>query len=233
MALVWCDETNGAVTMLMVVPMHECADPLAGSEQVLERPVGIVGSVFQCLEERFRIRVVIADRRSTERGHYPQGLQGGQHRGTFHRAAIVRVQHYLVRCNVFPLANITHDRTGQFTALSLVDLPAYDFSAKNIQKQVKVKIDADDPSRQIRDVPAEQLIGGRCTQCTRLAALLFGSLRATVLKFALSFENAVKGRLRGDVLARIGQSGNDLAGREMPELIRVGPVSYTHLTLPT
>src|SRR5665647_86240 len=112
--------------------------------------------------------------------------------------------------------------TGQFTALSLVDLPAYDFSAKNIQKQVKVKIDADDPSRQIRNVPAEQLIGGRCTQCTRLAALLFGSLRATVLKLALSFENAVKGRLRGDVLARIGQSGNDLAGREMPELIRVG-----------
>ncbi len=172
MALVWRDETNGAMAVLMVVPMHERLDPLTGRKQALKRPAGVVGPVFQSLEQRLRIRVVVADCRAAERGHHTQGLQGGQHRGAFHGATVIRVQHHLLGCNVFALANIAHDLTGQLAALSFVDLPAHDFSAKNIHEQVQVKVDPDDQRRQIGDVPAEELVGCRCAQRTRLAALL-------------------------------------------------------------
>ena len=102
------------------------------------------------------------------------------------------MQYHLLGCNVFALADIAHDLAGQLAALSLVDLPAHDFSAKNIHEQVQVKVDPDDQRRQISDVPAEELLGGRRAQRTRLAALLSGPLRATVLELTCSPEHTVK-----------------------------------------
>jgi hypothetical protein len=68
MALLWCDETHGAVALLIVVPLHERAIPLTRGQQALKRPQGIAGSVFQCPEQRLRIGVVVTDRRATEGG---------------------------------------------------------------------------------------------------------------------------------------------------------------------
>ena len=50
MALLWRDEADGTVAMLMVVPMHKRGHPLAGPEQALERSARIVGAVFQGLK---------------------------------------------------------------------------------------------------------------------------------------------------------------------------------------
>ncbi len=63
------------MTMRTVVTAHEGADPLPCRLQVLVLSAGIVGAVFPRLEERFRIRVVIAHRRATERWHHTERLQ--------------------------------------------------------------------------------------------------------------------------------------------------------------
>jgi len=47
MALVRRDETNGAVSMFEVVPVHKRAHPLARGQQRLECTGGVVGPVFQ------------------------------------------------------------------------------------------------------------------------------------------------------------------------------------------
>ena len=49
-ALVRCDESDLAVTMLAVVPINEAARPLAGLVKVIEARVGVRRNVFQCAE---------------------------------------------------------------------------------------------------------------------------------------------------------------------------------------
>ena len=166
------DEADGAMTMLVVVPRGKGADPLPCREETFKRPLRIDRAVFQGLEQRLRERIIVADRRATERGHDAQGLQGREHGGAFHRAAVVGVQHHLVGRNVFPRTNVAHHLASQLTAFGLIDLPADDLSAKNVHEQIQVKVEALDRCRQIGDVPTEQL--GRCggAERPRLVTLL-------------------------------------------------------------
>ena len=46
MALVWRDESNRAVTMLVVVPLNEGADPLPGGQQTFKGTARIGRAVF-------------------------------------------------------------------------------------------------------------------------------------------------------------------------------------------
>ena len=185
--------------MLVVVPLHELANPLPGGEQGCKRVLRIAGAILHCFKKGFRIRVVVADRRATERGHHAQRLQRGQHRRPFHRTAIVRVQHHLMGCDVLPLANIAHDLGGQLAALGFVDLPADDLAAKNIHEQIQVKILAPDPRGQVRNVPTEQLVGRHRTQRARLAALVRGPFSATVPELIVRFQNTIECGFRGQV----------------------------------
>ena len=57
---------------------------------------------------------------------------------------------------------------------------------------------------------------------SQLVPRLAEPLGAAVAQLPSSPEHAVKGRFRGDVLTTVGQSGNDLAGRHVTELVRVG-----------
>ena len=133
-------------------------------------------------------------------------LQGGQHRGALHRTTVVRMQHHLAR---------------ELAAFAVVDLPSHNLAAKNIQKQVPVKVAPYHQSGQVRDVSTEQLLVCCGEKCARLAALCTRPLGPAVLELVCSAEDAVKRRFRGHVMSLVGQPGNDLAGTEMPKLIRL------------
>jgi len=143
----------------VVVPVNENAHPLPGDKDVLKRMIRVSWAVFHGLEPRLRVGIVVADRRAAERGCDTQRLQGSQHGGSFHQATIVGMQHHLVRDDVFPFANVAHDFTRQLTVFNSINLPADDFSAKDVHEQIQVKIDSLNRSRQIRDVPTEPIVG--------------------------------------------------------------------------
>ena len=77
-----------------------------------------------------------------ELGHHAQRLQGGQHGRTLHPAAIIRMQYDLVRGDVLPFVNFTHNLAGKLTAFHIVYLPAHDFAAEDIHDEVEIKLDA-------------------------------------------------------------------------------------------
>ncbi len=82
------DEVDCAMTMLVVVPLYKCVDPMPGGEHSGERPTWMGGPVFHRSKERFRERVVVADRGAAERGRDAQRLQSSEHRGPLHWAAV-------------------------------------------------------------------------------------------------------------------------------------------------
>lgn len=90
-----------------------------------------------------------------------------------------------------------HDFACQLTAFSFIDLPADDFSTKNIHEQIQVKVDALDQRGEIGDIPTEELIGCCCTECSRLVALLCGPFGAAMRILLFSAQEAVKGGFRG------------------------------------
>ena len=66
MSLCGGHEADSAVTVLMVVPLDKRAYPLPRGEQAFKSLTRISQSVFQGLEQRFRIWIIVADRRTTE-----------------------------------------------------------------------------------------------------------------------------------------------------------------------
>ena len=91
-ALRWRHEPDTAVAVLIVVPAHKCCHPAAGLFHALEWPSGVVRPVFQSVEQRFRVGVVVADPWSGERSEYPKLLQSGFQGGRPHGVAIVGME---------------------------------------------------------------------------------------------------------------------------------------------
>src|SRR3546814_2715869 len=104
MALSRRHEADRTVAVLMVIPALELAYPCSGCPKILERLTRVCWPVFQRLEKRLREWVVVADSRATIGRSHAQSLQGRQHGGSLHRAAIIRMQYDLVRRNVLTLA---------------------------------------------------------------------------------------------------------------------------------
>lgn len=67
--------------------------------------------------------------RPAQRRHHTQGLQGGEHGGTLHRAAVVGMQNHLIRAYRLSSAKILEDLTGLGAALFGIDLPVNDLAA--------------------------------------------------------------------------------------------------------
>ena len=74
---------------------------------------------------------------------------------TFHQAAVVRKHHHLVRCDVFPDADVAHDFAREIVAFVPIGLPVDDVSAEDIEEQVQVDVASHHQRGQICDVPDE------------------------------------------------------------------------------
>ena len=89
MTLRRCHEADGAVAMLVVVPVRQLRDPAPCGQQVFKRFDRQLRAVLQGSERRFDIGVVIAYGRPASRVRDSQALHGGEHGFALHGRAIV------------------------------------------------------------------------------------------------------------------------------------------------
>jgi hypothetical protein len=92
-ALRWRHEPDAAVAVLIVVPAHKCCYPAASLCHALEGTRGVVRPVFQGVEKRLRVGVVVADPWSGERPEYPKLLQSRFQDGRPHCVTIVGMEY--------------------------------------------------------------------------------------------------------------------------------------------
>src|SRR5215203_2078947 len=147
------------MAVLVVVPADETGDPalrvgLAGEPRC--RPVR---SVLAGAEQGFGERVIIADPRPAVGGDDAEPLERGLHGGALHRTAVVGVQHEGPREAALGPDRLAHEIGGQLGAFALVDLPANDLAAENVEDQVEVEEHAPDRAGHPGDVPAPDLAG--------------------------------------------------------------------------
>ena len=106
MALGRSHEANGAMSMFVVIPLHQVGHPLPGDGEISKRFQRVWRAIFQRFEQRLGKGIVITDRRSAERGHDAKLLQGSEHGRSFHGAAVIGMQDYLPRLQAFAPNNI-------------------------------------------------------------------------------------------------------------------------------
>lgn len=85
-------EPDSAVAVIVVVPVHECRHPEAGVVLAAERSNGVIRLVLERAEQRFRVRVVLADPWSGEGSEHTQRLQTAVQHGRFHGVAVVGME---------------------------------------------------------------------------------------------------------------------------------------------
>jgi hypothetical protein len=91
-ALRWRHEPDAAVAVLIVVPIHERTYPQAGLLHALEWPPRVVRPVFQGVEKRFRVGVVVADPWPGEGSEYPKLHQPAFQGGCPHCVAVIGME---------------------------------------------------------------------------------------------------------------------------------------------
>jgi len=220
-ALARGDEFQGAVAMLLVVPLFESGYPLTRLIQSVEGFVRKAGMILHGLEQRLGIRIVVTDRGATEGGNDAEPLQGCQHGRSFHRSAVVGMQPQQLTGNPFAQVRFTENAGGMLGRFLGEDLPSDDLAAVQVHDQVEIEIQALHRGAQVGDIPAPELIGGGGHQLRGArVGRHFGF--APVSQLFLLAQDPVKARLRGQIAALVGEFGHNLVGRQMGELRCIG-----------
>jgi hypothetical protein len=95
-------------------------------------------------------------------------LQGCDESTRAHRFAVVRVQNEALGIELALATGVCDELGGDLCRAALGDAPADDTAAPDIERQIKVQVEAPDGCREPSDVPAPDLIGtGRSMQPRR------------------------------------------------------------------
>ena len=212
------------MTVCAVVPVDEGMYPFPCCLDAVERLVRVSGAVFHAPEQALRAGVVVAHRRSTERGQHAGSLQCRQHGRALHRRAVIRVQHQALFADAFGPPGLANQLGRQVGRFPLVHLPAHDLAAVDIHRQVEAVELAGDCAFQEGDVPTPNLIRavgpaglGSGTPGRRLGS-------PSALDLVGLTQHLLEARFRGDVFALVGQYRHDLRGRQVTE---VDPKNWT------
>jgi len=92
MALLGRHELDAAVTVLVVIPIHERRHPLAGFRLAAKWPAWVAGPVLDRTKQGFRVGIVVRNPWPGERAQHPQLLQPGLERGGTHGIAVVGME---------------------------------------------------------------------------------------------------------------------------------------------
>ena len=93
MLLIRRHPAQATVPVFRVVPPDKVAYPSAGTFKVAEPFPGPLRAVFQRPEQRFGVRVVVADPGPAVRRRYTQFVQLRLHREALHRRTVISMQH--------------------------------------------------------------------------------------------------------------------------------------------
>src|SRR5215203_2208748 len=212
--------------MLVVVPADETGDPalrvlLAGETRC--RPVR---PVLAGAEQGFGERVIVADPRSAVGGDDAEPLEGGLHGSALHWAAVVGVQDERAREAALGPDRTAHELGGQLGSFALVDLPADDLAAVDVEDQVEVEEPAPDRAGHPGDVPAPDLAGAAGAVAGRRWATRRRLGPAAMVLLTVGPQDAVDAGFRGEITALVCEAGHDLAGRQALEGLAVAGVQH-------
>src|SRR5919106_131388 len=206
-ALLRGNEANTPMAVFVIVALHKLLHPDAGLLQA-GKPLGGIGrAVLAGTKERLGVGVIITVTGAVIGGGNPQPIERLQQRFALHGTAVIGVQHRRLIDAALSQHSPAHHLSGVLGGFARVNLPADDFSAIEIDDQVEIEKQPLDWSGQPRDIPGPHLVGGSCHQPWRTAA-------APVVVLVRLPQKAVETRLRGPILALIGQSGDDLPRRQ-------------------
>lgn len=216
-ALLRRDEPDGAVAVLMDIPVHECRCPLAGFLLAGKGPVGVLRPVLGGAEQGLGVGVVVRHPRAREGAQHAQLLQPSLQGGGAHGAAVVGMQGELALTTLadpLPQAGPADQIGGHRRVLAVLDVPGHDLAAPDIHHQVEVQPDAPHAGRKVGDVPAPELIRPVSTSPGHWPRFLRRPCPSTALHLLVGMEHAVEAALGGQVLAPIRQVRHDLRRRQ-------------------
>src|SRR3954454_12430404 len=220
------DEADRAVAMFLIVPSHETGNPALRVLPAGEPRCRPVRPVLAGAEQGFGERVVVADPWPAVGGDDAKPLEGGLHGRALHRAAVVGVQDKRAGEAALGPDRLAHEIGGQLGSFVLVDLPADDLAAVDIEDQVEVEEPAPDWAGHPGDVPAPDLAGtaGAVAGWRLATRRRLGPAAMVLLTFGS--QDAVEAGFRSDEAALVCEAGHDLAGRQALEGLAVAGVQH-------
>ena len=206
------DEAQGAVAMVVVVPLDELVGPLPGFPHIGEAPGRQGGVVFSGSEEGLGVGVVVADARARVRGGDAQLIHQREDGSGLQGTSVVPVQDKggLLGGDVFGQAGPAQKSPGVLGVFVLPDLPGKDLAAEQVEDDVELVKASGQGRGQPGNVPAPDLIRSRGgvggLRCRRSG----GSGAAAVVLLARLPQDAVKGRFGSEILSVVGEFDDDL-----------------------
>ncbi len=148
---------NPFVFVLVVVVLKDGTTPRVGVRVAVEA-VGIRGSVLGGFEERFRIRIVVADARARQRAHDPEGLiQIVQIFGDLNAAAI-RVRGELITDDALARARRANEALRERRRFVARQHPRDDIATEEIEYDIQFVALAFDRTFEVGHIPRPHLI---------------------------------------------------------------------------
>ena len=139
MARSWCDEANGAVQVLAVIPRGKGFHPSLGVLFGCKPFVRPVRAIFAGAEQRLRERIVIADARSAVGCDDAKLFHSGFHRRTLHWAAVIGMQNQWAQGAFLSQNRLADQHRRQLCGLAFMNFPSHDLAAEDAHDQVELK----------------------------------------------------------------------------------------------
>src|SRR5215203_6405116 len=124
------------------------------------------------------------------------------------------------------MLSLAHELGGVLGAFALVDLPANDLAAEDVEDQVEIEEHAPDWTRHPGDVPAPDFAGATGAVAGRRWAARRRLGAAAMVLLLFGPQDAVEAGFRGEVAALVCEAGHDLAGRQALECLAVAGVQH-------
>ena len=156
--VVWCEERQAGVMMVVVVPAEKFVAPLARMGDV-DEAARIVRLVLRGPEVRLGVGVVVGDARARVASlHAELGKQVGE-AVAGHRSSSVLVDDELAGLHPVAADSLGEQLFGQCCVLAGCNHPGDDVAAEQIQDHVQAQEGATFVGRELRDVPRPHFVG--------------------------------------------------------------------------
>src|SRR3972149_6189184 len=206
-----CHETDSRVPVLVVVVIEEAA---AEQPAVFDgtKTTRELGAIFQCLELRLGVGIVVGDVRSRVGLRH---AEVGQKQGdglTPHRPATIRVESELAGFDALLATALDHKTASELGTFPVSQHPPRHVAGENVQDHIEVVVAPLDGATQLGDVPRPNLVGAFGQQL-RLAVVRTPELVPTFSDLAVRRQNPIHRPDRAVVGSLIQKRGPHFGGR--------------------
>ena len=210
---------DATVPVLIVVPVEVTATK---ADRILDgtEPFRKLRAVFQRLELRLRVRVIVGNVRPAEASRDLQIDEELPHRLGNHGASAVRMQRQIPRLDALPEVGFVMEIPRDVVVLLGLNRPTNHQAAEQIDGDVELEAGAADRPLEVGDVPGPDLVGRSGAQLGFHVRRMDG-LAAALLDFLRIIQDPVHGPGGTKVDAPVGQGGRDRSRGAVDELFRM------------